>query len=139
MKAIILLLALLGVTFVPSCTVLQQQEAKAMVKQLGTEIAKEAGIAAANTAVSLAEGQLLVAQAKLDQARVDLTARQAEAAANGTAPSSDLLKEQLKVNAQQLAFDQARKLLVQARAQLAKLTAVDTLPPVVDPAAPPAP
>lgn len=139
MKALTLLLALLCISLVPSCTALQQQETKAMVKQLGTEIAREAGIAAANTAVTLAEGQLLVAQAKLDQAKVDLAVRQAEAAANGDAPSSDLVKEQLKVSAQQIAFDQARKLLVQARAQLAKLTAVDTLPAVEPVAAAPAP
>lgn len=139
MKALALLLALLCISLVPSCNALQQQETKAMVKQLGTEIAREAGIAAANTAVTLAEGQLLVAQAKLDQAKADLAVRQAEAAANGAAPSSDLVKEQLKVSAQQIAFDQARKLLVQARAQLAKLTAVDTLPAVEPVAAAPAP
>lgn len=135
MKALTLLLALFCISLVPSCTALQQQETKAMVKQLGTEIAREAGIAAANTAVTLAEGQLLVAQAKLDQAKADLAARQAAA----TAPSSDLVKEQLKVSAQQIAFDQARKLLVQARAQLNKLTTVDALPPVEPAVTTPAP
>lgn len=126
-----ILLVLLS-SFLVSCagvTDAQKKEAVTMVKKIGAEIAKDAAIAAANTAVTLAEGQLDQAEARLTAAQTELDVK---LLTDGL--GSDLAKEQLKVTMQQAAVDQARKLLAQARAQLVKLSAVDALPPATDPA-----
>lgn len=116
-------LVLIGsvLAILPSCTSAEKAQAQVLVKQIGTQIAKDAGLAAANTAVTLAQRQLASANEKL-----------ATYAAAVAANPSASLADQAKLSALQIAAKEAATLLDAATKQLAKLNAVDALPATPD-------
>ncbi len=100
----------------------QKTEAKQLAVQVGTAVAKDAGIAAATTAVKLAQVTLNSANAKLAAQRTALDAN----------PNASI-KDDAKLSALEVAAEEAQNLLTAAQKQLAKLAAVDASPPPLTP------
>ena len=124
MKHITLLItAIVSLLVVTSCTTAQKDASKKYAIQIGQEVAKSAGIAAATIATDLTQLKLTEADQKLDAQIAALD------------PVKDATKiASLKL--QKVATAQAHGLRGKAEAQIVKLRTVDTLPapePVVQP------
>lgn len=97
-----------------SCTSTEMDSAKQLAIQIGKDVAREAGIAAAETSVQLAKLKLAEAKAKLDLLQGQLDPTDVNAG--------------LKLQAQQAVVKQAASIVAQLEAQLPKLRGLDTVP-----------
>lgn len=95
----------------------QKTEAKQLAIQIGSQVAKNAAIAAATTAVKLAQVALNDTNAKLAAQRVALDAN----------PNASA-KDEVKLAALETAAAEAQDLLTAAQKQLDKLKGVDASP-----------
>lgn len=125
MKTLLIALVVSLTTLCTSClSPAQKTEAKQLAVQIGSQVAKNAAIAAATTAVKLA-------QVALTDTNTKLAAQRAALDANPNASA----KDEVKLAALETAAAEAQDLLTAAQKQLDKLKGVDTaptpLPPVV--------
>lgn len=102
--------------FLNNCTTAQKDASRKYAIQIGQEVAKQAGIAAATVATDLTQLKLNEATLKLDQQIAAL----------------DPIRDATKIaglKLQKIAAAQAQGLLLKAEQQITKLQSVDALPP----------